>query len=303
MRRAKIPVVLPSKNPIIIDQSFNTEYGSFTFDDYTPKNNKLYSAPYCYLTINDNKGNEVAYNLEDFTDGKNVSFTESGDVSVNPSILIYPKNYKGILENLHHSFTLDNFPQSSFNTDAYKLWLNKNAHTLGTNVLDGAINLAAGIALTAATNGIGLFTGGYNLMSRGAKTINDTVGSSISASHEANRVTVGNTSSNLLTGLNKNYVNACIKHIRYDDARAIDEYFTMFGYQTNKVKIPNISSRPYFNYVQTIDVNIIGKIPADDMQQIKTMFNSGVTFWKSTATVGDYNVKNNANKKIESGEI
>ena len=86
--------------------------------------------------------------------------------------------------------------------------------------------------------------------------------------------------------------NFLIQKIRKHHAQTVDDYFTMYGYQTNRVKVPNVSSRPYFNYVQTIDVNIKGGIPADQMERLKAVYNNGVTLWKSTATIGDYSVDN-----------
>ena len=44
---------------------------------------------------------------------------------------------------------------------------------------------------------------------------------------------------------------------------------------------------------QVMDVNIHGSIPNDDLQQIKNMFDSGVTFWNNPDTFGDYSVSNN----------
>ena len=90
----------------------------------------------------------------------------------------------------------------------------------------------------------------------------------------------------------KNTLTIYIRKIKKHQAKIIDDFFTMFGYQTNSVKVPNISSRPYFNYVQTKGVNIVGSIPNDDMRILKAMFDNGVTLWKSTATVGDYSVDN-----------
>lgn len=286
-------IVSPTSQPIIKEILVGVGLELEPFEGYSPINAKLYRAPYQYLVLRDGLGNEIEYNLEDFDSGGTsmVSFKMCGDVCANPSVMIYPLNYKGVLENLHCAFTLSNFPQCSFNTDVYKLWLNKNAHNLGTSALDGIIRLVGGIVLTAATQGVGAIVGAP-MIANGANTINGIVGETISASHNANEVQVGNTSTNLLTGLKKNDATFYLKSIYKDEARMIDDYLTMYGYLTNRVKTPNLSNRKYFNYIETIDINIKGKIPCDDMNQLKAMFNNGVTLWKSTAVVGDYSVKN-----------
>jgi hypothetical protein len=82
------------------------------------------------------------------------------------------------------------------------------------------------------------------------------------------------------------------KTIKSRYAKQIDDFFTMFGYKVNELKVPNITGRPYWNFVQTIDCNIDGSIPADDLDVIKNMFNKGVTFWHNGANMGNYSLDN-----------
>jgi hypothetical protein len=80
--------------------------------------------------------------------------------------------------------------------------------------------------------------------------------------------------------------------VRAEVARTIDEYFSMFGYKVNRVKLPNISGRRNWNYVKTIGCYIDGDVPQDDMQEIKDMFNKGVTLWHNPNTFADYSQNN-----------
>ena len=66
----------------------------------------------------------------------------------------------------------------------------------------------------------------------------------------------------------------------------------MYGYATHRVKIPNISARPHWNYVKTIDANIVGSVPVESMSKIRSIFDKGVTFWKNGDNVGNYNLDN-----------
>ncbi len=66
----------------------------------------------------------------------------------------------------------------------------------------------------------------------------------------------------------------------------------MYGYSCNKVKVPNISSRPSWNYVKTVGCNITGSVPTSTISKIKEIFDNGVTFWKDTAAVCDYTQDN-----------
>lgn len=80
--------------------------------------------------------------------------------------------------------------------------------------------------------------------------------------------------------------------IRREFAKRIDDFFSMYGYLTNEVDIPNLYNRPNWNYVKTIGANITGDIPQLDLQTIKTMFDNGVTLWHNPKNFLDYS-KNN----------
>ena len=80
---------------------------------------------------------------------------------------------------------------------------------------------------------------------------------------------------------------------RAEYIKCIDDYFSMFGYKVNTLKLPNISGRPNWNYVKTVGCNITGDIPQGDLQAIKAMFNSGVTIWHNPSTFLDYSQNNN----------
>ena len=102
----------------------------------------------------------------------------------------------------------------------------------------------------------------------------------------------GNTnSSDILIGWERYYTADCMS-IRAEVARTIDDYFTMFGYKVNRVKLPNITGRRNWNYVKTIGCYIHADIPQADLEEIKDMFNRGVTFWHNPATFADYSQAN-----------
>ena len=80
--------------------------------------------------------------------------------------------------------------------------------------------------------------------------------------------------------------------IKAEYARCIDEFFSQFGYKCNRVKVPNITGRRNWNYVKTVGCYIDGDIPQADMEELKNMFDRGVTFWHNPATFADYSQNN-----------
>lgn len=81
------------------------------------------------------------------------------------------------------------------------------------------------------------------------------------------------------------------KSIRSEYVTQLTNYFKMFGYKVNKLEVPNTKSRQYYNYIKTVDANIVGNIPSNDLNTIKGIFDKGVTIWH-TSNVGDYSVNN-----------
>lgn len=266
-----------------------TKNGSF--EGYTPRNNKLFTAPFYRLVVTNHNGNIAEYNIEDFTYPDEVVFKMYGDVSANPSIALVPTYYKGIVSNYDCGISISGFPQASFNTDTYKLWLAKNQFGVAVDTVGNIGQIVAGIVGIVGTGGLGTAIGASAIAS-GASGVLSTINTMHQASREPNKVSGGGSKTNLLTAMKKNKFDYHIQTIKREHAMLVDDFFTMYGYQVNKVKYPQLSSRPYFNYVQTIDINIIGAIPSDDMTALKSIFNSGVTLWKPDATVGDYSVNN-----------
>lgn len=80
--------------------------------------------------------------------------------------------------------------------------------------------------------------------------------------------------------------------IKSQFAERLDKYFDMFGYKTNKIKIPNLNNRPTWNYVKTIGANIEGFIPQNDLSEIISLFDNGITLWHVASKFLDYSQNN-----------
>lgn len=96
---------------------------------------------------------------------------------------------------------------------------------------------------------------------------------------------------------NINLSNKKIDLIEYtvtdEQAEKLSDHFRMFGYSYNRWRPLStlIKSRKYFNYIQTNICNVHGdKIPYEDLEEIKAIFNRGLTFWhvENNIDVGDY---------------
>ena len=92
---------------------------------------------------------------------------------------------------------------------------------------------------------------------------------------------------------NQAFTNTMLQKIDCNNVNYIDVQAFYRCLDLQEVKIPNVTGRTNWNYVKTIDANILGDIPQEDMQKLKDIFNSGVTFWHNPNTFLDYSQSNN----------
>ena len=154
-------------------------------------------------------------------------------------------------------------------------YANKNTTVLG----------AVGEALTGVVGAVGRIAGGAVNTYTDYKTTEF-------ESHAQPNTPVGMTAGNVMVGARELNFRCYEVDVNAIDARILDEYFDKYGYQTNRLKVPNISGRKAWNYVKTRECEIVGNIPASIKASIIDIFNTGVTFWKDGDKIGDYSQDN-----------
>lgn len=265
-----------------------------TLDGYTPKNNKLYTAPFSFINVTNNAGTTNAFSYEYFANMSNIQFKAKGAASVGGSAITVPLNYKGVAENWSEGVVAGKYPTLSWSGDSYTNWLTQNAVNINAGVIGDIAGAAlsaasgqylavseAGKALSQANAGVGLFN---NITS----TIGQVYKHSIAPYTSQGNINGGD----VFSGANINTCYAYAMSIRAEYAKLCDDYMSMFGYATNKVKIPNVTGRTNWNFVKTQGCYIKADIPQDDLQEIKSMFDRGITFWHNPSTFMDYTQSN-----------
>ena len=256
-------------------------------DGYVPRNNKLFCWPYNFLMVDNNGGNAFDYRYENFN-SETCTFTTVGAITPGCSIKTIPRNYEHV--NYNHSCSLPamKLPIGSWNGDVYTNWLTQNSVNIATSVASDLGSIALGGAMLSS----GMMIGGAGSVISGVTGIAGTMGTIYQHSRIPNQV-FGNTNSgdvNYSNG-NKNFT-AYYRTIKYEYAKIIDEYFSMFGYKVNTVKIPNITGRSQWNFIKTVDCNADGNIPQEDLETIKKACNTGITFWHNPANMYNYSLSN-----------
>lgn len=95
------------------------------YDNYTPKNKKLFMYPYSYLLLTSHAGDTAIYRWEYFdgTTGSPCQFELDGTMIGGGEIRCYPRAYNGQNYNVDSGIVLNNFPKNCANYDAYQAWI------------------------------------------------------------------------------------------------------------------------------------------------------------------------------------
>lgn len=285
-----ITVYVPTSNNLFgtITENYTISKPTRVGMSYTPRNAKLLTFPYCYFNISNNAGSTVTYHYEDFTG--NPKFNYVGVLDVGCSTKLYPTNYKnmtifdGAIQDNPYDYgvTGGKFPTISWNSDAYTNWLTQNAVNIG-------ISLGGTALSTIASAGMGNYAGAIGTALNG-------VSSAVAQFYQASLMpdqAKGNTNvGDLNYTAHQNKFTVFELSIKPQYAQIIDDYFDMFGYKTCRLKVPYSNHRQNWWYTKTIDVNIVGNVPNDEMNKIKSAYNNGLTFWKNPANFLNYSVSN-----------
>lgn len=282
-----------------------------TISGYTPKNNKCFNYPYHFLVASNSANGGSEYRFEDFKDSKDIQFTMYGNITENNCIQFVPQNYNmgtRAGDNPDYGFCSQTYPSQPYisNQNAYyrqqEMSLrNANYNNIVTSALKSVGNIS--------TMGLSMLSGGVNPLSAGSSLVSGlssglSLMSQVESAEQAeeNLAKMHDITSPQAQGvggasdiavLNGNIApRFYVKSAKYDQIRAIDEFFSVYGYRVNRAKKPNITGRPNWNYVKCSLVNIKGKVPQSDLVELKATLKNGMTFWHNPSTIYDYSQPN-----------
>ena len=284
-----------------VSQGFNVPKPT-TINGYTPRNNKLFCQPYNMLVLDNNNGSSNTLYYEDFTDPNNATFAMYGVPVVGGSIICYPTEYKGNSQNLHEGIVAGKFPPCGWTNDVYTNWLTQNAVNIQMNRVGQGINIIGGGIMGAA----GILTGNPMLAGQGGSMIGSGITSAMSEYAQKYQYSImppsagGNINSgDILTAMTQNKFSFNKMSIKAVNAQRLDEWFDRFGYKVNRLKIPNQTGRPHWNFVQIAAGEDIGRstnqqisVPAKSMDVINAVYRAGTTIWHNHAEIGNFALDN-----------
>lgn len=251
-----------------------------SLDGYTPKNKKLLCYPYNFLYVTNSAGQSATFRQEYFSDAT-MNFSLFGSITPNPKVMLAPFEYKGYGLKYEYGLTLEGFPMASWSTDTYAAWLAQNGAGAAIALIGSGVALAGGVAAAnpavAAGGALGV-----------AHELTQIYQASIQPDQAKGQMNGGT----LMYSASQLDFYFAPMTIKAEFAKRIDNFFSMYGYKVNTLKVPELRSRSNWNYVQTIDINIVGDLPGEDMIRLKRMFDEGATLWHTDAHFLDYGQNN-----------
>lgn len=273
------------------------------YNDYANvEESKLLMFPYTVLIMDDMKGNRVEIKNE-YINGNTISVRFHGSLGtsnkVSYNIANYLNNTNNQLVELEHGIVNNNPNDLPILSEMLSAYLQGNRNTIEnqkSQIMFNAVMGAMGGAVGGAHIGVGGKLG----------AIAGTTAGMMNAYYQieginAKKRDITNTPPNMSKmGGNTPFdygngikgVFLIKKQITAEYRKKLSDFFRMFGYKINEVKVPNIRTRQHYNYVQTVGANVVGDIPHNDLAKIKEMFDNGITFWHGDY-VGDYSRVNN----------
>lgn len=283
--------LLPNTTGAVILTGDKTVAINTALNGYTPKNKKLFCYPYNYLLVTNNNGANAEFHYEDFT-GNSPTFRIAGVASPGCSIKCYPTNYKSFTpasgSSLNPGFNeglmSGKFPVGSYKNDSFVNWMTQNS----VNVMMNKVGAAAKIAGMLLQGGGGDDSQYGGLFAQQARYVSERYQHALVAPQASGNINGGDVSF-AIDEMNFGFYKMSIKA---EYAAIVDNHLSQFGYQVNRLALPNINKRPIWDYMKTFGANLEGNIPENDLAKLRRLFDNGCTFWHNTSYFLDYSQNN-----------
>ena len=279
-----------------VAKRFRTEVNDIS--NYQVKNNKCKCYPYRYLEVNNNNGNSNIFKIEFFQKNENDKIEFWNELAFSPGVSgrVVPWGYKcsslSFDPDYNNMLELGKFPNCGWSCDEYINWLTQNAVNVPTSFVGLASNTTSSLQSTKSEKSS--FSGSeissaFNV----AGNIAGLIGQFYSASLLPN-ISHGGNCGDVSFSTNTNRFDYNTYRLCDEELKQIDDYFTRFGYKINETKLPNITGRRYWNFLEIGKDECIGygTVPSKYMEEINNICRQGVTIWHEHDSIGNFNLTN-----------
>lgn len=292
-----------AENFVTLTKDFGDKYADYN----SVKESKLLMHPYTQLVLDDFKGNRVSLKNE-YIQNSNLKVLTKGSLGTSNKTSYGVKNYNYLLSSLEDSMSDENALINSdpndipIITDMLSAYIQGNKNSLqvqrSQTLFNGVADIfgnGIGMASSALSRNPAGFGASALGMAQGAgNTVFSIQGMNAKIKDISNvppSITKMGSNSSYTIGNQYDGVYIIKKQIKAEYIKKLENFFNMYGYKVNEVKTPNFHTRQYWNYVQTTSCIITGNFNHEDLNDLKAIFDNGITFWH-TDDVGNYSLEN-----------
>lgn len=272
----------------------NDIYTTITVPDnlngYIPKNKKLFSYPYCYVKADDGQGSTGEFYFEySYEANKALQFTTVGKLATQPCVMTYVNEYNANAKDYENAIFTANFPICSYALDGYQNYISQNKQVLAAQAGSAALGVvASGVSLLANPSNLALGALGVTGSLMSATSMFARLSDKESVKNEGRGQALSDGMRMAIHQCGITFYTKCVPQYL---AKIIDNRFSVFGYPIKAIETPNINSRPSWNYIKTQKLNVKGNIGMSALEEIRKIFDNGITFWH-TDDIGNYDLPN-----------
>lgn len=302
-----------------VDSSFGLrdfDYHRVLIDKYEhftqPSESKLMMFPYVLTELTDLKGSQMTIKNE-YVNGDDLDVEIMGSLAPSNRTAYNVVNYRNQfsqIDNLNQ-MRLTGYQHAVINakpndvpiiTDMLSAYLQGNRNSLMTQLdtiqFNGVMNAFSGaLGMDNAVNGNSV----PGLLAGVGATVSAIGNTQLAIEGQSSKIKdINNLPPNISKmggsaqfdfGYNLSGLYIIKKQITEEYRLKLENYFKMFGYKRQRVKVPNFHTRQHFNYVKTVGCMILGDFNNEDLQELKNIFDNGITLWH-TDDVGNYSLAN-----------
>lgn len=262
-----IPIIEENITRPNIELSPNVKYES-----------KLLTSPFAKILIEyNNQSQEFEIENAEYT-SYHFYFKIRQSIMNTNNILVTPQSYLGQEDNKNNKFEVIAQNEFYLSNDYWKQYEANNKVSMNGNLILAGVQSAVNIGLGIATGGVGLAFAGGQAVSVGGQVINELMKRE-DIKNQPNTPKVAG--QDLVSSKYVGKFGIIVRMLVADNEflQNAFKYFMHYGYACRCFKKPNTKSRYYYNFIKTIGANIQTDIDNEYREEIKSIYDNGVTIW------------------------
>lgn len=262
---------------------------------------KLYMYPYSMIVMTDFKGNRVEIRPEYLgliSNNKNLNVTARGSIGPNSKVVYSVDNYLNnnlasgdqALQSYENALVKNNTDNLAIVTDYLSAYMQGNRNSIQNDrksiVANGILDGIGGTVGAVASASQGNLVGTISSITQVGKGVENSALKMQAIN--AKIKDIGNMPPQLQQmgddvqyDYGNGYKGIYIQWVQLTEEYQgyLENFFNMYGYKCNQIKLPNLTTRQNWNYIQTQDCVITGNFNNEDLVEIKSIFDKGITLW------------------------